>query len=50
MDGATLPKYKHAEMLVLEKSQDSQLVVSAKDSRPEALYHLAVTIGMGMGE
>lgn len=49
-DGAALPQYKHAEMMVLDEIQVSQLLVAAKGSRHEALYHLAVTTGMRMGE
>jgi integrase len=49
-DGATLPQYKHAEMMVLDETQVSQLLVAAKGSRHQALYHLAVTTGMRMGE
>jgi len=49
-DGAALPQYKHAEMMVLDETQVSQLLVAAKGSRHEALYHLAVTTGMRMGE
>ena len=48
--GAALPQYKHAEMMVLDETQVSQLLVAAKGSRHEALYHLAVTTGMRMGE
>ena len=49
-EGAALPQYKHAEMQVLDETQVSQLLVAAKCSRHEALYHLAVTTGMRMGE
>jgi integrase len=49
-DGAVLPQYKHTEMMVLDETQVSQLLVAAKGSRHEALYHLAVTTGMRMGE
>ena len=48
--GAALPQYKHAEMLVLDETQVSQLLVAANDSRHKALYHLAVITGMRMGE
>ena len=37
-------------MVVLDETQVSQLLVAAKGSRHEALYHLAVTTGMRMGE
>jgi hypothetical protein len=36
--------------MVLDETQVSQLLVAAKGSRHEALYHLAVTTGMRMGE
>lgn len=49
-DGAALSQYKHAEMMVLDETQVSQLLVAAKVSRHEVLYHLAVTTGMRMGE
>ncbi len=49
-DGAALPQYKHAEMLVWDETQVSQFLIAAKGSRYEALYHLAVTTGMRMGE
>lgn len=48
--GVALPQYKHAEMMVLDETQVSQLLVAAKGLRHEALYHLAVTTGMRMGE
>lgn len=49
-DGAALPQYTHAEMQMLDETQVSHLLMAAKGSRHEALYHLAVTTGMRMGE
>lgn len=49
-DGATLPRYKHAEMQVLDEEQVSRFLVAAQSSRYRALYHLAVTTGMRQGE
>jgi integrase len=48
--GATLPRYQHSEMQVLDESQVSQLLVAAQSSSYCALYHLAVTSGMRQGE
>jgi integrase len=48
--GAALPKYKHAEMQVLDESQVSRFLVAAQGSRYEALYYLAITTGMRQGE
>jgi integrase len=49
-EGPALPQYKHAEMMVLDETQVSLLLVVAKGSRHEALYHFAITTGMRMGE
>ncbi len=48
--GATLPRYRHGEMRVLDEGQVSQFLVAAQDSPYTALYHLAVTTGMRQGE
>ncbi len=48
--GATLPRYKHGEMQVLDPSQVSQFLVAAQDSPYQALYYLGVTTGMRQGE
>jgi integrase len=48
--GATLPRYEHGEMQVLDESQVSQFLVAAHGSRYGALYHLAVITGMRQGE
>lgn len=40
------PKEPSTEMSVLDESQVSQLLVTAKDHRWKALYHLALTTGM----
>ncbi len=48
--GAALPKYRHAEMQVLDESQVSRFLVAAQGSRYEALYYLAITTGMRQGE
>ena len=50
VQGAALPRYRHAEMMVLDETQVSQLLVSVIGCRNEALYHLAVTTGMRQGE
>ncbi len=50
VQGASLPRYRHAEMMVLDETQVSQLLVSVIGCRNEALYHLAVTTGMRQGE
>jgi integrase len=48
--GATLPRYKHGEMQVLDESEVSQFLVAAQESPYLALYHLAITTGMRQGE
>lgn len=48
--GATLPQYRHSEMLVLDEAQVNRFLVSAQTSPYCALYHLAVTTGMRQGE
>ena len=47
---ATLPRYKQAEMQVLDEMQVNQFLVAAIGSPYEALYHLAVKTGMRKGE
>jgi integrase len=47
---ATLPRYKHGEMQVLDEMQVNQFLVAAIGSPFEALYHLAVKTGMRQGE
>lgn len=47
---ATLPRYKHAEMQVLDEMQVNELLLAASESPFEALYHLAVKTGMRQGE
>jgi len=48
--GATLPRYLHAEMQVLDESQVVQFLVAAHESHYEALYYLAINTGMREGE
>jgi integrase len=48
--GATLPKYSHDEMKVLDVDQVTQFLVAAQDSPNYPLFHLAITTGMRMGE
>jgi integrase len=48
--GATLPRYKHCEMQVLDENQVSQFLIAAQSSNYLALYYLAVTTGMRQGE
>jgi integrase len=48
--GASLPRYSHDEMMVLDTDQVSQFLVAAQYSPHYAFYHLAITTGMRMGE
>ena len=48
--GATLPRYTHGEMQVLDEAQVSLFLIAAQNSPYRALYHLAVTTGMRQGE
>lgn len=48
--GATLPRYKHGEMQILDESQVSRLLIAAQGSPYQPLYHLAVTTGLRQGE
>jgi integrase len=47
---AVLPRYKHGEMMILDDLQVNQFLLAAIDSPYVGLYHLAVKIGMRMGE
>lgn len=48
--GASLPRYTHDEMNVLDTNQVAQFLVAAHDSPYHALFHLAITTGMRIGE
>ncbi len=48
--GATLPSYFHSEMRTLDPGQVSQFLAVAKGSSNYALYYLAITTGMRLGE
>lgn len=48
--GATLPRYSHKEMTVLDSYQVTQFLVAAQNSPNYAFFHLAITTGMRMGE
>lgn len=48
--GASLPRYSHGEMVVLDSYQVTQFLVSAQSSPNYAFFHLAITTGMRMGE
>ena len=48
--GASLPRYTHSEMNVLDANQVTQFLIAAQDSRNEALYSLAIHTGMRQGE
>ncbi len=48
--GATLPVYLHNEMRTLDSSQVSRFLLAAKGSPYYALYHMAITTGMRLGE
>lgn len=48
--GATLPRYQHGEMQVLDEAQVGKFLVAAQSSPNRALYQLAVTTGMRQGE
>jgi integrase len=47
---ATLPRYRHSEMKVLDEIQVNQFLVAAIGSPFVALYHLAVKTGLRQGE
>ncbi len=48
--GATLPSYPRDEMRVLDPTQISRFLDAARPSQYYALYHLAITTGMRLGE
>jgi integrase len=48
--GASLPRYSHEEMNVLDTNQVAQFLVAAQASPYYALFHLAITTGMRIGE
>jgi len=48
--GAALPRYRHAEIKVLDENQVGQFLIAAQYSPHRALYHLAVATGMRQGE
>jgi len=48
--GATLPSYLHNEMRMLDPGQVNRFLSTAKGSTYYALYHLAITTGMRLGE
>jgi integrase len=48
--GATLSRYHHEEMKVLEENQVTQFLIAAQDSPRYALFYIAITTGMRMGE
>lgn len=49
-DATVPPKPKAGEMKILDESQVSQFLITAKQSRNEALYCLALTTGMRQSE
>lgn len=48
--GADLPRYTHEEMKILDPSEVNRFLVTAKGTPEYALFYLAVTTGMRMGE
>ena len=48
--GAAVPRAEHHEMNFLDEDQVMCFLLAAKESRYEALYHLAVKTGMRQGE
>ena len=48
--GASLPRYTHTEMMVLDADQVTQFLIAAQVSRYEGLYSLAIQTGMRQGE
>jgi integrase len=48
--GASLPRYQHQEMRVLDADQIGRLLAAASGNRLEALFHLAAVTGMRQGE
>jgi len=49
-DGATPPRLVEKEMVVLTEEQAYQFLITARESRHYALYHLAIKTGMRQGE
>jgi len=49
-DGARLPKLPYREMEILDENQVLTMLIAAKDSRLEALLHVAIKTGMRQGE
>ena len=47
---AALPRYKHAEMHILDEGQVSLLLIESHNSKHKALYHLALVTGARQGE
>jgi integrase len=48
--GASLPRYFHNEMNVMDTSQVTQFLVAAQNSKYRVLFHFAITTGMRFGE
>lgn len=48
--GASLPRYQHKEMLVLDSDQIGRLLAASSGNRLEALFHLAAVTGMRQAE
>ena len=48
--GASLPRYRHPEMKVLDANQVSLFLIAAQGSYYEVLYYLAIHTGMRQGE
>lgn len=48
--GASLPRYFHNEMNVMDTSQVTQFLVAAQNSKYHVLFHFAITTGMRFGE
>ncbi|PKO03878.1 MAG: hypothetical protein CVU43_00750 [Chloroflexi bacterium HGW-Chloroflexi-5] len=48
--GASLPKYHHDEMVVLDTYQVGEFLIAAQTSPSYALFYTAITTGMRMGE
>jgi integrase len=48
--GAVIPRAEHHEMYFLDEDQVMRFLLATKESRYEALYHLAVKTGMRQGE
>jgi integrase len=48
--GADLPRYTHEEMKILDPSEVNRFLVTAQGTSSYALFYLAVTTGMRMGE